>query len=211
MRRRYQQPDERGRRFDWQRGLDLFGQRPEVACIGGGLGLLGFCLGQECLEALHSLAELSREWRQVLPLVGGEGATAAEVAEDGADQPDGRAGIVQGQLGEQTAGLAGQLLPQPGLDELREGEVRLITVHHGRTGVDIRLDRIGRYQALAEAVDGGAGHLVERRVCRREIAALLLREAPRQGDAKLGRDFAGSEGGHEGPAPGSAARLRRTR
>ena len=38
---------------------------------------------------------------------------AAKVVEDGADQPDGYTGIVQDQLGEQAAGLAGQLLPQP--------------------------------------------------------------------------------------------------
>ena len=89
--------------------------------------------------------------------------------------PDGCDGIVQEQLGEQAVSLAGQLLPQPGVDEFREGEVRLIAVHHARTGVDVRLDRIGRNEALAEAVDGRTNHLVERRVRRCEVAALLFR------------------------------------
>ena len=61
--------------------------------------------------------------------------------------------------------------------------------------------RIGRGEALAEAVDGRAGHLVERRLRRPQIVALLLREAFRQGDAKLGRDVAGHKRAHEGAHP----------
>ena len=64
---------------------------------------------------------------------------AAEMAEDGADQRQGRVGIMQDQLGEQAAGLAGELLPQPGVDELVEDEVRLVAVHHAGTGGRCRL------------------------------------------------------------------------
>ena len=84
---------------------------------------------------------------------------------------------------------------------LREGEVCLIAVHHGRSGVDAGLHRIGGDEALAEAVNGRARHLVERRIRRREVAPLLVREAVRQGDAKLGRDVAGGERAHECPHP----------
>ena len=52
-----------------------------------------------------------RQLRQVFPLVGGEGAVAAEMVEDSADQPEGFVGVVKDQLGEQAPGLAGQLLP----------------------------------------------------------------------------------------------------
>ena len=56
-------------------------------------------------------------------------------------------------------------------------------------------------EALAEAVDGRAGHLVERRIRCREIAALLVREAVRQGHAQFGRNLAGRERAHESPHP----------
>ena len=51
----------------------------------------------------------------------------AEMLEDGADQRDGRIGIVQNQLSQQAAFLAGELFPQPIVDDLAEGELRLVT------------------------------------------------------------------------------------
>ena len=69
---------------------------------------------------------------------------ATEMVENGADQTDGRVGIVKHKLGEQAVRLAGQRLPQPGVDQLREDEVCLIPIHHAGTRVDVRLDRIGR-------------------------------------------------------------------
>ena len=94
-----------------------------------------------------------------------------------------------------------KLLPQPGIDDLGEGKLRLVAVHDACAGVDIGLHRIRRDEALAEAVNGRARHLVERRVRRLEIAVLFLRETLRQGDAKLGRDLASRERAHEGADP----------
>ena len=71
-------------------------------------------------KGIHHRPELGCERHQVLPLVGGETAMVAEMVEHCADQPDGCAGIVQDELGEQASGLAGQLLPQPGVDQLCE-------------------------------------------------------------------------------------------
>ena len=180
---------------------DFVNQFPEASRDGDSLGLLGLFTGQEIVEGLRCFPERGRALLQILPLVGGEGAMAAEMAEDGADQRQGRVGIVQDQLGEQAAGLAGELLPQPGVDKLVEDEVRLVAVHHAGTGVDVGFHWIGRDEALAEAVNGRARHLVERRICRCETAALLVREAVRQRDAKLGRNLAGRKRAHEGPHP----------
>ena len=126
---------------------------------------------------------------------------SAEMLEDGADQRDGRVGIVQDQLGEQAAFLAAEFSPQPVVDDFVEGQLRLIAVHHGGAGVDVGLDRIGRDKPLAEAVDGRAGHLVERRVRLGEVAALLFRQAVRQGGAKLDRNLTGRKRAHKGAHP----------
>ena len=125
----------------------------------------------------------------------------AEMLEDRADQRDGRVGIVQYQLGEQAAFLTGEFFPQPAIHYLDEGELRLVAVHHGGAGVDVGLDRIGHDEPLAEAVDGRAGHLVERRVGLGEVATLLFRQAVRQGGVKLDRDIFGRKRAHEGPHP----------
>ena len=201
MGHRDQQPDEPGRRVSRQPGLELFDEVSEVARDSGGLGLLDGFTGQEIVEGLRSLPKCVRELRQVLPLVRGEGAVAAEMVEDGTEQPDGCVGIVKNQIGKQAVGFAGQFFAQPSLSNLAEGAVCFDAVHHGRAGVDVRLHRIGGDEALAEAVNGRARHLVERRVRSGEIAALLLREAAGQGDAKLGLDFAGRESAHESPHP----------
>ena len=79
---------------------------------------------------------------------------AAKVVEDGADQCDRPVGVAQDEFSEQSVYLASQLLPQPSIRDLPEGEFRLIAVHHRSTGVDIGFDRIGRDHTLAEAVDG---------------------------------------------------------
>ena len=153
------------------------------------------------MEGLRRLPKRGRALRQVLPLVWGEGAMAAEMVEDGADQRHRLGGIVEDQLGEQAAPLARKLLPQPGIDDLGEGKLRLVAVHDACAGVDIGLHRIRRDEALAEAVNGRARHLVERRVRRLEIAVLFLRETLRQGDAKLGRDVVARKRSHKGPYP----------
>ena len=201
MGRRDQQPDECGRRLGRQRGFDLLGQFAEASRVDGGLRLLGIRLVQEPAERLRRLPECLPEFGQVLPLIGGEGPVTAEMVEDGAYQSESRGGIVEDQLGEQGVPLACQLLPQPGVGDLGEGKLRLVAVHHARAGVDIGFHRIGRDEALAETVNCRAGHLVERRVRCREIAPLLVREAPRQGDAKLGWNVAGCERAHKGPHP----------
>ena len=125
----------------------------------------------------------------------------AEMLKDGEDQRDGRVGIVQDQLGEQAAFLAAEFFPQPVVDDLGEDQLRLIAVHDGGAGVDVGLDRIGRDEPLAEAVDGRAGHLVERRVGPGEVATLLFRQTVRQGGAKLDRNVTGHKRAHEGPHP----------
>ena len=89
-------------------------------------------------------------------------------------------------FGEQAACIAGELLPQPDFDDLDEGEVGLVAVHHDRAGIDVRLDRIGLDQALTEAVDGRAGDFVDRRAGGREMAAVAVGQAIGQGDPKLG-------------------------
>ena len=115
---------------------------------------------------------------------------AAEVVEDGPDQRDRTVGVAQDEFSEQSVHLASQFLPQPGVGDLPEGECPLIAVHHRSTGVDIGFDLIGCDQALAKAVDGRAGDLVERLARGSKVAPLALREAVRQGHAKGRRNVA---------------------
>ena len=111
------------------------------------------------------------------------------------DKRDGFGGVLQHHFGEDAALVAGQALAQPAIDDLEKGEIGLIAVHDGGAGIDIGLDRIGLDQALAEAVDGRAGDLVDRGARGRETVALRLRQAVGQRHAQLGRDVSGREVG----------------
>ena len=118
---------------------------------------------------------------------------AAEMFQDGTNQPDRGVGIMQDQLHEQAVRLVGQFTAQPGIDNLGKRQVSLVTVHHGRAGIDTGLDRVWRDQPLAEAVDSRAGHLVDGLARSGKVAALFFRQAVRQGNLKLGRGCAVGE------------------
>ena len=132
----------------------------------------------------------------------GDGAIAAKVVEDGADQRDRPFGVAQDEFREQSVYLASQFLPQPSIRDLPEGEFRLIAVHHRSTWVDIGFDRIRCDHALAEAVDGRAGDLVERLARGNEVAPLILGEPIRQGHAKRRRNVAVPPARRQTPGPG---------
>ena len=201
MGRHHQQRDERGGRVGGEGSTDLFGEFSKPTGDGDAFRFLCLRLVQEYTETVHRIPEPGSQPIEILELVGGELPMPAEMLEDGADQRDGGVGILQDQLGEQAASLAGEFFPQPIVADLAEGELRLVAVHHGGPGVDVGLDRIGCDEPLAEAVDGRAGHLVERRIGPGEVAALLFRQAFGQGGAKLDRNIAGRKRAHEGAHP----------
>ena len=115
---------------------------------------------------------------------------AAEVFEDGTNQLDRLIGVMQNQLREQAVRLVGQFTTQPSVDDLGKGQVRLVAVHHGRAGIDTGLNRVRRDEALAEAVDGRASHLVDGLARSGKPEPLIPGKAVRQGDLKLRRDCA---------------------
>ena len=123
-----------------------------------------------------------------------EGAAAAEVLRDLVKERDGLAGAAQDHFGEDAALVAGQALTQPDVDDLEEGEIGLIAIHDSGARVDVGFGGIGLDQALAEAVDGRAGDLVDCGARDGEIVALGLRQTLGQRYAQLGRDrLAGRE------------------
>src|ERR1700730_15555599 len=77
-------------------------------------------------------------------------------------------------------------LAQPGFDRVDEEQIRLVTIHDCSTRVDMRLDRIRLDQALAKAVNGRAGEIIDLLAGVREMPALMLRESSRQRDLQLG-------------------------
>src|SRR3546814_250147 len=86
-------------------------------------------------------------------------------------------------LGDDDAQTARKLLAQPGVNNLDEGEISLVAVHHASARIDVGFDGIGLDQPLAEAVDRRAGDLVNRRRRCREVGLVGLRQAVRKGDA----------------------------
>ena len=168
----------------------FFRQLPKLRRDVRGLGLLHCRPGHEAAEVIHRLQEGAGEGRQILGFAGSQRPVAAEVFEDGTNQPDRLVGVMQNQLREQAVRLVGQFTAQPGIDNLGKRQVSLVAVHHGRAGIDTGLNRVGSDQALAKAVDGRAGHVVDGLARSGKAAALIRRKVVRQGDLKLRRDCA---------------------
>ena len=89
--------------------------------------------------------------------------------------------------------VAGQALPQPVIDDIEKSQIGLTAVHDASAGIDVGLRRIGLDQALTEAMDGRAGHFVDRCVRSFEIVSLSLRQTIRQSHAQLGDYIADQE------------------
>lgn len=106
--------------------------------------------------------------------INGQDPPASQVGEDLSDQPDRLGRILEHHFGQEMSGIAVELFPQPGLDNLDECEIGLVTIHHGRAGVDVGFDRIGFDQPLAETMDGRAGDFVDRRDGAGQISAMRI-------------------------------------
>ena len=143
MRRGNQKSDNRSVCLGRQEGADLFGQFPEASRPQNGIGFLDFGIDDECVESGNSLLECGCQRCGGFRRSVGDIAMAPKMLKHCAYQPDRRVRILKDQLRKQSAAVAGQFLPQPGVGDLPEGEVRLVAVHDGRAGIDIGLDRIG--------------------------------------------------------------------
>ncbi len=82
--------------------------------------------------------------------------------------------ILQHHRGQQPSPVVRERLAQPGFDCLEEQQIRLVTIHDRGARVNLRLDRIGLDQSLAEAVNGRAGQIIDLMARGREMPALLI-------------------------------------
>ena len=113
----------------------------------------------------------------------------SQVGEDLPDQPDCLGGVLEHHFGEELPRAAIKLFPEPGLDDLDEGEVGLVAIHHGRARIDVGFDGVGFDQPLAEAVNGRAGDFVDRCYAGGKILAMRFGKAVGQSDSELDWNF----------------------
>ena len=91
------------------------------------------------------------------------------------------------------AGVPSEPRREPGVHEILEDEVRRAGIQDGCARVPARFHRVRRDQFLAEAVDSGAGQLVERIRAFLQVGALGLAQSLRQGRLEFGERFAGQQ------------------
>ena len=170
------------------------GQLGEAACDDAGVVLRDIGVVHEGGEVVRRVLERFEEWCRIsLPRVAGDLAMTAQTGQNFVYQPNRPAGVLQHQLLQQTTGVARKRFAQPRIDNLSEDEVRLIAIHDGSAGIDVRFDRVGLDQALTESVNGRAGHLVDRFRRGGKMASLTFGEAIRQRCLQLGRNASGRQ------------------
>ena len=99
--------------------------------------------------------------------------------------------VRQHELGDDVViGLAGEMIPEPGVVMLPERKIRLRGIDDLGAGIDLCLDRIGLDQRLGEAMDRAADKLVERLSRLLEICPLFGGNAFGKGDLQIRGDFA---------------------
>ena len=125
----------------------------------------------------------------------------AHAVEDGVSRAHRRLDVFDHHLGEQASFIAGQPLSQPCVNDLAKQKVHLTPVRHPRARVDVRLDGIGFHQALAEAVDGRAGDLVDGLRGNNEILPLLRGKSVREACLQFRGNLVGEERRDEIPNP----------
>ena len=167
-------------------------------------------------------APLTKEWKSQVALrnaaAGDSGSSggswfeaargSAQMAEYRAHQTQRLVGVSQRQLPEQPGAVLPEHLAQPVFDHFVEDQIRLLGLHHGSPRIDVRFHRIGLEQALTEAVDRRAGHLVERLARRAEASTPIFRQALGKGGAQLGRNRSVSPSPRRTPEPAGGARWR---
>ena len=170
------------------------GQLGEAACDDAGVVFRDAGVVCKGGEVVRRVLESFEEWCRIsLPRVAGDLAMTTQMDQDLVDQPDRPTGVLQHQLFEQTTGVAGEGFAQPRIDNLPEDEVRLIAIHDGSAGIDVRFDRVGLDQALTESVNGRAGHLVDRLRRGGKMDSLTFAETIGQRRLQLGRDGSGRQ------------------
>jgi hypothetical protein len=115
------------------------------------------------------------------------------MSEDFADKADGLVRVVQDHFSDEAARILSEPFPQPVAGDFPEYEIRLLGIHQGRAGIDVRFGRIGPDEPLAEAVDGRTGQFVNGRTGRREVASTVPGKPFRQRYSKFVRDAAGRQ------------------
>jgi hypothetical protein len=133
-----------------------------------------------------SLTEGFTERSQRCWRVDGQGAPVPELVKKLMNQPHRLAGVLKHQFGKQSAHISVELLPEPVFNDLGESQVGLAAIHHGRTGIDVRFNRVGLDQSLTKAMDGRAGDFVDASAGGRDMAFVVIGKPVGQGDPKFG-------------------------
>ena len=99
--------------------------------------------------------------------------------------------LVVHQLRNQAWQSAVQRRTQPAIQRVTERKFRFDRVHEARARINVGLDGVRFDQALAEAVDGRAGDLIEVLARTGQRLALFVREPVRERRAQFARDAVG--------------------